>query len=117
MVSQENTANLREEHIDEVLVLRVKGRLDAIASPEIERRIFDAIHKGQVKLLIDMSGITYLSSAGIRMLLSTTKKLRTLSGKLVVCNMAANVSDVLKMSGFDHILDMSKNEEEALKRF
>lgn len=117
MGTAENLTNLKEEQIDEVLVLRVKGRLDALSSPNVEKKIFEAIHKGQIKLLIEMSGVTYLSSSGMRMLLSTTKKLRSLSGKLVVCNMATNVADVLKMSGFDHVLDMSKTEDEALKHF
>lgn len=117
MGAPENLANLKEEQIDEVLVLRVKGRLDALSSPNVEKKIFEAINTGQTKLLIEMSGVSYLSSAGMRMLLSTTKKLRSISGKLVVCNLTTNVADVLKMSGFDHILDMSENEEEALKHF
>lgn len=51
------------------------------------------------------------------MLLSTIKKLKGLSGKLVVCSVTNNVMDVLKMSGFDHVLELSKNEEDALKKF
>lgn len=109
--------DLKEDKRGEILVLRIKGRLDALSSPAAEKKIFDAIHNGQQKLLIDMAGVTYLSSAGMRMLLSSTKKLRTLSGKLLICSMATNVLDVLKMSGFDHVLELYKTEEEALRKF
>lgn len=107
--------DLKEEQKGEILILRIRGRLDAVSSPAAEKRIFEAINGGQQKLLLDLGDVTYLSSAGMRMLLSTTKRLRTLSGKLAVCNMTSNVLDVLKMSGFDHVLALFKTEEEALK--
>lgn len=108
---------LKEERKGEVLVLRMEGRLDAISSPAAEKKVFDFINSGQHKLLLNFAGIDYLSSSGMRMLLSTAKKLKTLSGKLVVCSLNENVLDLLKMSGFDHVLALSKNEEEALRMF
>lgn len=113
----QSTTDLKEEIRDDILVLRIKGRLDALSSPHAEKKVFDAINNGRQKLLIDMSAVTYLSSAGMRMLLSTSKKLRSLGGKMAVCSMTTNVLDVLKMSGFDHVLEMYKSEEEALRHF
>lgn len=107
---------LKDEKKGEVLILRAAGRLDAISSPIAEHAIFDFITEGWHKLLLDFSKVEYLSSAGIRMLLSITKKLRTLSGKLVVYGVTPNVMDVLKMSGFDHVLEMSDSEEEGMRR-
>lgn len=101
----------------DVFILRVKGRLDAVSSPQAEKKIFEAVREGQSNLLLDMGGVSYLSSAGMRMLLSITKKLRTVPGKLAICSVTANVTDVLKMSGFDHALQLFKTEEEALKYF
>ena len=93
------------------------GRLDAVSSPTAERKVFEFINGGKYKLLADMGGIDYLSSAGMRMLLSVTKKLKTLSGKLVLVSVTANVMDILKMSGFDHVLEIAQKEEEGLKKF
>ena len=112
-----SVTDLREDQKGDVMTLRIKGRLDALTSPNAEKRIFDAINNGQQKVLIDLAGVTYLSSAGMRMLLSTSKKLRTLSGKMAVCCTTVNVLDVLKMSGFDHVLELFKTEDEALKHF
>lgn len=108
-------AELIEEQKGEVLVVRIKGRLDSISAPTAEKRVFDLIGNGSQKIILEISGTNYISSAGMRMLLATTKKIRTLSGKLCICSMAPNVMDVLKMSGFDHILELYSTEEEALK--
>ncbi len=117
MANIEGLIEVQEESKGEVLVLRIHGRLDAVSSPTAERKVFDYINNGQRKLLLELSGVDYLSSAGMRMLLSTTKKLRTLAGKLVLCSVTPNVMDVLKMSGFDHVLELSKTEEDGLRRF
>lgn len=108
---------IKEEVKGDVLVLRLSGRLDAVSSPHAEKKVFDYINKGQQKLLIDFSGVDYLSSAGMRMLLSISKKLKTLSGKLVLCSLTMNVMDVLKMSGFDHVLELVVTEEDGLRKF
>lgn len=109
--------SIKEEAKVDVLILRISGRLDAVSSPNAERAIFDYINNGQHKLLLDFSGVDYLSSAGMRMLLSVTKKLKTLAGKLVLFSVTNNVMDVLKMSGFDHVLEIMKTEEDGLRKF
>jgi anti-sigma B factor antagonist/stage II sporulation protein AA (anti-sigma F factor antagonist) len=113
----EALVDLKEEKKGDVLILRFKGRLDAISTSSAEKKVFECINHGQNKLLLNFAEVDYLSSAGMRMLLSTTKKLKTLSGKLVVCSVTTNVMDVLKMSGFDHVLDLSKSEEDGLNKF
>lgn len=117
MSLMEGVIDFKEENKNDVLILRIRGRLDAVSSPTAEKKVFECINSGHTKLLLDFAGVSYLSSAGMRMLLSTTKKLKTLSGKLVVCSIVPNVMDVLKMSGFDHVLELSKSEEDALKLF
>lgn len=105
------------EQKGDIVILRIKGRLDAISSPLVEKRVFESVNDEQYKLLLDMSGVGYLSSSGMRMLLAVTKRLRTMSGKLAICSVTTNVVDVLKMSGFDHALHLFKTEEEALRYF
>ncbi len=53
----------------------------------------------------------------MRMLLSVTKKLKTFPGKLVICHLSTNVMDVIKMSGFDHVLEITPTLEDAFRRF
>ena len=113
----DETIAIHEKQSGEVLILQIKGRLDAISSIDAEKKIFDYIGSGHHNLVLNFSEVDYLSSVGMRLLLRTTKKLKMLSGKMVVCSLTSNVMDILKMSGFDHVIEFSKNEEEALKKF
>lgn len=117
MSNLEGIITIKEETKGDILVLRMNGRLDAVSSPTAEHTVFDFINIGHYKLVFNFSGVDYLSSAGMRMLLSVTKKLKTLPGKLVICSVTSNVMDVLKMSGFDHVLELSLTEEDAIRRF
>lgn len=117
MASPDGNLEVEEKEDGDVLILKLTGRLDAVSSPGTEKRVFDHINEGSHKLVMDFGGVDYLSSAGMRMLLSTTKKLKTLSGKLVVCNVTTNVMDVLKMSGFDHVLELAPNRRAAMEKF
>jgi anti-anti-sigma factor len=117
MAQMEGIVDFKEEQKGDVTILRIKGRLDAISAPGAEKKVFEYINNGQHKLLIDFSEVDYLSSAGMRMLLSTTKKLKTLSGKLILCSVNMSVMDVLKMSGFDHVLEIAENQDDAMRKF
>lgn len=108
---------IKEESKGDILILKLNGRLDAVSSPAVERKIFDYLSRDKHKLLLDFSGIDYLSSAGLRMLLSVTKKIRSLSGKLILFSVTTNVVEILKMSGFDHVLEIASTEEEGVRRF
>lgn len=113
----EGEVEITEQQEGDILLLHIKGRLDAISSPTAEKKILDQITDGHHKLVLDFTDVDYLSSAGMRLLLRTTKKLKTVSGKLIVCSVTSNVMDVLKMSGFDHVIELSSTSEEALQKF
>lgn len=112
----EGVVNVKEEKRGEILILQFTGRLDAISTPETEKKVLTYINAGQRKIILDFSGVDYISSAGMRMLLITTKKLKSISGQLVLCSITTNVMDVFKMSGFDHVLEMTKTKEDAINQ-
>ena len=111
----ERSEDIKEEIKDGILIVRIRGRLDSLSSPNVEKKICESIDNGQSKILLDMSGVTYLSSTGLRMLFSTTKKVRAFSGRVALCSTTPNVLEVLKISGFDHTLDLYSTEDDALK--
>lgn len=113
----EGIVEIKEQKVGDVLVLRFFGRLDALSTPDAEKKVFQLIDQGNAKILMDFTSVDYISSAGMRMLLAVTKKLKALSGRLVLCSITTNVMDVFKMSGFDHVLDLTASETEALKKF
>lgn len=117
MKKLEEVMDIEQEQKNKVLVLKINGRLDAVSSPQAEKRIFDLISQGKLYLLLNFAEVTYLSSAGMRMLLSASKKLKALSGRLVICQVTTNVMDVLKMSGFEHVIEIVPTLQDGLKKF
>jgi anti-anti-sigma factor len=102
------------EEKGDVVVIRVNGRLDAASSPQLEKKVNSIIETGHFKLLLNMSGVDYLSSAGMRLMLSVSKKLKHLEGKVVACNLSEDVMEVIKMAGFHQVLELYSSEEEGL---
>ena len=103
------------EEIEKRIILRLNGRLDAATSPILEKKILKLVEEKRTDLLLDFSNVDYLSSAGLRLLLSSTKKLHSLKGNLVLFSLAAEVEEIIKMAGFDRILHIFADEKEALQ--
>ncbi len=92
----------------EVLIL--DGRLDAYWSDHLESELTKCIRDGIYKLRIDMSAVSYISSAGIRVLLQSYKKLNKINGDFNLVNISKNVETVLKLSGIEALLKPIKTE-------
>ncbi len=103
------------EEIEHRVILRITGRLDAATTPILERKLNALIDEHHNFLLLDFSDIDYLSSAGMRLLLSATKKLKGKNGSLILFSVGDEVSEIIKMAGFDKILHICSNEKEALQ--
>ena len=84
------------------LVMAVKGRLDTITAPALEKEMNENIQDIET-LILDFSGLEYVSSAGLRVLLSTQKKMQK-HGAMKVINVGAEIMDVFEMTGFADIL-------------
>ena len=89
---------------DSVLVLALEGRLDALTSPELENALNNSL-SGIDSLVLDFSKIEYVSSAGLRALLSAHKRMSA-QGGMKVTNVNEGVLEILKMTGFTDILSI-----------
>ena len=86
----------------EATVIEVVGRLDTTSAPALEKAINEDI--GDAKnLVLDMKGVQYISSAGLRVLLGAQKKMQKI-GTMKVTNVCEAVMEVLEMTGFADIL-------------
>lgn len=109
--------NLQFEEEQGVTIVRIEGRLDAVESPNLERKLTKAIEEGKKKMVLDFAKVQYLSSAGIRLLLSTTKKLKGAGGALHLCLVGEEVMEIIKMAGFERIIQIYPTEQEAIQAF
>ena len=103
------------EEIEHRVILRIDGRLDAASAPLLERKMMSLIDEDHYHLILDFSRVDYLSSAGMRVLLSTSKKLKSKKGNLILFSLAEDVAEIIKMAGFDKILHICSSEKEALQ--
>ncbi|UCC25862.1 MAG: STAS domain-containing protein [Gemmatimonadales bacterium] len=102
---------------DGVAVVRFEGNLDTNTAPEAQEALDDLIGAGTVKVLVDFSDLDYISSAGLRVLLATAKKLRGGGGNLRLCGLNETVAEVFEISGFSTIFAVFPSEAEALEGF
>lgn len=97
------------------MVVSVKGRMDAVTAPEFEKKLFDLIAKDENTFLLNFSDLEYISSAGLRSILATAKKLKEKQGKIVLSGLKGAVEEVFKISGFHSIFKMFDSEKAALE--
>ncbi|MDD6797666.1 MAG: STAS domain-containing protein [Clostridia bacterium] len=93
------TINIKEN--DKEIIIELAGRLDTTTAPELESAV-KALPENIESLIIDMNGIEYISSAGLRVLLATHKKMG--DGNFKLTNVCDSVMEVFDMTGFDDIL-------------
>jgi anti-anti-sigma factor len=103
--------------VGEVKVLAIEGKLDTNTAPLAESEVTDLVDAGAIKVLIDLSSVDYVSSAGLRFLLATAKKLKPLQGDLKICGLSPTVQEVFDISGFATILNVFPGQSEALEAF
>lgn len=108
---------ITEETAGEVLVLKPSGHLDTRTQHEFEERVLAKLNAGQRRFLIDMSGVEYISSAGLRVMLMLAKKLTSTDGQLVLSGMNDHVHQVFEISGFTGVFTIRKTTDEGLRSF
>ncbi len=98
----------------DVAIVAVSGRIDAITAPDFEKSLDELITAGDRVILIDLSALGYISSAGLRSILSSAKKLKVLSGEILFTGLQGPVEEVFQISGFKSIFKIFPSEAEAL---
>lgn len=82
------------------LVLALTERLDTQTAPELEQAAVDKLGDG-VHMALDLSGLQYISSAGLRVLLILMKKSKAAGGKVALVGVSGMVGEILEESGID----------------
>lgn len=87
------------------LTVAVKGRLDTLTSPKLESDLEPSIAKSK-SLILDLTGVDYLSSAGLRLLLTLQKRFKKEGGSFKLRGIQPGVMEILRMTGFLKILSV-----------
>ena len=84
------------------LVIELEGRLDTTTAPQLEAELKDSL-AGVAELVLDMSALEYISSAGLRVLL-TAQKVMTRQGSMKLIHVKEDVNEIFEVTGFSDIL-------------
>lgn len=106
--------NIQTKKNKDALVVTVTGRMDAATSPEFEKGFAELLAKGDKSIIVDLAGLEYVSSAGLRAILTSAKRVNAAKGKLAFVGVKGQIQEVLKISGFLSILTVYATESEAL---
>lgn len=105
----------REQEGIRVFVLQ--GRIDSDGARELDDVLQNAVANRQFKLVLDMSGVTYINSAGLRTLADILTQSRANEGDLRLVTLSAKVERVFKIIGFDKFFDAYASLDEATVGF
>lgn len=106
---------IKKQKINENMVLEITGRLDTTNYSELDEILVDYISKGEIKIIVDCKNMDYISSSGLRVLLTALKKINAAKGKFFLCGLQDTIQEIFKISGFTSIFKIFDNQEEALK--
>ena len=98
--------NIIKKQDGTTLTVALEGRLDTVTSPHLEGELRTAVN-GVTELIFDLTGLEYISSAGLRVLLSA-QKVMSRQGKMTIRNVKPEIMEIFEMTGFVDILNIEK---------
>ncbi|RGE45667.1 anti-sigma factor antagonist [Comamonas testosteroni] len=98
-------------------IIALQGQVNSSNAATVETEVLDVVQKGARNVLLNMTELSYISSAGLRVVLVLAKRLKQAGGKLVIYGMQPHVREVFDVSGFLAILNVTATRAEALEQF
>jgi len=111
--------NFEIDRVDrsEVSILRLKGFLDAHTAPNFEQAIQNLIEESRYKIIISMTELNYISSAGLGVFMGFIEEIREKNGDIKLSNMTDKVYKVFDLLGFPALYQIFKEEAEAEQEY
>ena len=106
--------NISSERHGGTLVAVTEGRVDGGNAVEFHEALEAAISPDDTGMVLDFEGISYISSAGLRVVLLVAKTLQRQNAKMAVCSLSDSIREIFEISGFDKIIPVHGSRSEAL---
>jgi len=98
---------------DEITIIEISGNLDANSATQAQNEIMPFLTQGCI-IVLDMSKCQYVSSAGLRLLLTIAKRLKAIEGNWCIAGLLDEVNDVMEMTGFANFFETYSTVEKAI---
>lgn len=105
---------IHAEREGETLVLKAEGKIDGLNARQFQEDLAAAITDKDHSVILNFESLSYISSAGIRVILTTAKALQRRRGRLALCSLTDSVREIFEVSGFDQIIPVHATMEEAI---
>ena len=100
-----------------VVCVKAEGRLDAATVPTLEQTMQRLLLEGQAKLVVNLEAVSYISSSGLRVLLTARRQSRSRGGDVFLCCLHPRVKEIFEMVGFMSVFGVYATSEEAASAF
>lgn len=105
---------INQTRIDDVPVVSVSGRIDGTTSKDLETILNELIDQDLSEIVLDLEGVVYISSVGLRVLLSALKKVRPKKGDVKLVSLQPFVREVFEITGFTKLFAIYPSRGEAM---
>jgi anti-anti-sigma factor len=102
------------EVINNVLVVKLAGRLDGVTSKMFAEKTGAPDQAAFARIVLDCKELNYISSEGLRVMLMTAKRAKSLGGSMTLCGVNSSVNEVLEISGFGALFGVHPNVDKAV---
>jgi stage II sporulation protein AA (anti-sigma F factor antagonist) len=107
---------ISEERTAGVVVVVVAGRIDSTTSGALDAHLAGLAGAGEHRVVVDLSSVDYISSAGLRVMLSLAKRTKLNHGALALCGLGESVRQVFSLAGFLPLFSVESSRERAVER-
>ncbi len=106
--------NIQSETTDGVVVITVAGELDLYTAPRLKENLLVALEDDVLKVVVDMTGVHFIDSSALGVLIGGVKRLKPRGGRLVLVSVDENVNWILQITGLNSVFDIFTSREDAL---
>ena len=103
------------KQVDGVTIVEPRGRLDTAGAGPFQEQFEELVRTGARRILVDMRRVRYISSFGFRALLLASRFAESASGRMVLCEIPADVMNVVEMGGFSEVFTICFTREDAMQ--
>lgn len=112
-----NPFSIHKSAQNELSVLALEGYLDAHTAPAFEKAVEAEFAAGRVKMIVECSKLTYISSAGLGVFMSFIDEIRAVGGDIKICGLAPKVYQVFEILGFAALFDIVPDLPAAAQKY
>ena len=111
----ETAFKIQIDHLKGVLIISISGEVKGLSGREFHRSIFQEIQEQDVPIVLDLEGLTYINSMGLRSILLVAKRQQDNKAKFAVCSLSRPMKEIFEITCFNRIMSVLDSRSEAIE--